>query len=160
MQTAHAIGLSLYAYANHNQGLYPDGTSSTEVFQKLLDQGYVADRQIFYVPMEGKTRPVQDQKRLKPENVCWDVTVLLDSNSSDYLPVLFSTGYRIDFAPNGSATPLPGTKADGLAVFYHSNASTFKIENLQHVVLDVISPDFKSDGKKYVQLTPDGPLNP
>jgi len=158
---AHVLGLAMYSYATDHNGAYPVGNSSTEVFQQLLDGGYVDDPVAFFsATYHPKGKVAATSKKLKPENVCWDVTVLLDSNSSDYLPVLFSTGYRIDFAPNGSATPLPGTKADGLAVFYHSNASTFKIENLQHVVLDVISPDFKSDGKKYVQLTPDGPLNP
>ncbi len=53
VQTAHALGIALYSYANDNQGLYPDGTSSTEVFQKLMDGGYVTDPAIFYIAMDG-----------------------------------------------------------------------------------------------------------
>ena len=159
VQNVHLIGQAMCSYAQDHNGAYPTGKSSTEVFQKLIDDGYVSDPGIFfrsaYRP-EGKV--AAPSMKLKPENVCWDVTTPLDSRSPDDLPVVFSTGYRIAYAPNGTATPLPGTQTVGLAVFYHSKAADFKAQYPQGVALGVIPPDFKSDGKKSVQLTPDGPL--
>ena len=173
MQTAHAIGLSLYAYANDNQGLYPDGTSSTEVFQKLLDQGYVADRQIFYVPMEGKTRPVQDQKRLKPENVCWDVTSGASAKDTNRLPLVFLTGFRVTYAAGGGIAPLKPfppyehfSSDSGVAVFFTDNSVGWVTNDNPTVMFNgksfsmgqLIESDFDAHGKTYRQLTPEGVL--
>ena len=62
---SHALGLALYSYANDNSQLYPDGTNSTEVCQKLMDGGYVTDPSIFYIPMPGKS---ESHCRAKIEN--------------------------------------------------------------------------------------------
>jgi hypothetical protein len=160
MQGAHMIGLAMFSYAQDHGGIYPSGKSSTEVFQHLIDAGYVDDPSLFYSPLQPDGKVKATSKKLKPENVCWDVTTPLDFKSSDGLPVVFSTGYRIEYTPHGKATPLPGFKMSGIAVFYHSNNAWFRRDDLQsdHAVLDFISDDFKPDDKKYVQLTPDGPL--
>ena len=94
----------MFQYANdHNQN-YPDGKSSTEVFQKLIDGGYISDPAIFYIPMVGKIKAGVGQ-RLKPENVCWDVTSPVDSSAPDGLPIVFSTGYKVNYVPGGAAIP-------------------------------------------------------
>jgi len=107
-QGAHLIAMVMFQYANDHGGdlhPYPEGRSSTEVFQKLLDGGYCSDPALFYIPMRGKTPPVPGQK-LKPENVCWDVTSCVNEWDSDALPLVFMTGYKMTYAPDGSAVPL------------------------------------------------------
>ena len=180
MQTAHQIGVCMFAYSNDNNQNYPDGNSSTEVFQKLLDGGYVTDPTIFYIPLSGKIKPVAGQK-LKPENVCWDVTSGVDSSAPDRLPLVFMTGYKVTYAPGGSAVqirkpypPLTRTwtqwwdnepaPADwpGIAVYYKGNNAMFlhlsNSENPDGTIPNFVKPDFDAKGKTYRQLTPDGPL--
>ncbi len=92
MQQGRQIGQMMFSYATdnvQNGNAYPDGNSSTEVFQKLLDGGYATDPTLFYVPMPGKVEPVKGQK-LKPENVSWDVTSGVSSNSPDGLTCFYS----------------------------------------------------------------------
>jgi hypothetical protein len=172
VQTALALGLALYSYANDNQGLYPDGTSSTEVFQKLMDGGYVTDPAVFYVAMDGKTNAASGQK-LKPENVCWDVTGGASSRDLGRLPLLYLTGFRVTFTPNGGIAPLEPfppykhfSKDGGAIVYFTDNFATWISPNEQTVNFDgqrfsmehLIAPDFKAYGKTYRQLTPDGVL--
>jgi hypothetical protein len=187
MQYARTIGLSMFAYANDNNGAYPDGNSSTEVFQKLMDGGYVTDPTLFYLAMPGKIKPVPGQK-LKPENVSWDVTGGADMSSPDELPLVFMTGYKISYTPGSAAVPLVKpyppfgleepyqnwfdwllrrptihwSAFGGIAVHYKSNTAKFMIfgptANPNGTIPNFISPDFKPDGKTYRQLTPDGPL--
>ena len=47
MQMARAIGLAMFAYASDHNGAYPDGKTSTEVFQKLIDEKYFPIRVCF-----------------------------------------------------------------------------------------------------------------
>jgi hypothetical protein len=183
MQQGRQIGQAMFSYATdnvQNGNAYPDGNSSTEVFQKLIDGGYVTDPTIFYVPLPGKVKAVAGQK-LKPENVCWDVTSGVDSNSSDLVPLVFITGYRMTYAPGGSAVPVikpyppfwseprtwsqwwndapaPEPGPSGIAIFYKGNNAVFLKLNLDGSLPNVVSPEFKPDGKTYRQLTPDGPL--
>lgn len=165
----------MFQYANDHDGKYPDGNSSTEIFQKLIADGYISDLDIFYIPLAGKTKPVPGQK-LKPENICWDVTSGLDFNSPDELPVVFLTGYRVNYVPGGSAIPLVKPyprfgwvdsnqtwfdwllgrqtihydSSGGIAVTYKSNSAKFMklntTANTDGSVPDFIPPDFKPDG--------------
>jgi hypothetical protein len=202
MQTAHALGLAMFSYANDHDGQYPNGKSSTEVFQKLIDGQYVNDSSIFYVPMSGKMKSVPKQK-LKPENVSFDVTTGADLHSSDKLPLVFLTGYKVDYAPGTPAVPVikpfprigreeptgwAGLLAwltgqtwlavhfddtPGIAVVYLDMHAKFleatKVLNPDgswtvghyadgYVVPNFVPVDFKTDGKVYRQLTPDGAL--
>jgi len=187
IQQGRQIGSMMFSYATDNtQGgnAYPEGNSSTEVFQKLIDGNYVTDPGIFYVPLPGKTKALPGQK-LKPENVCWDVTCCVDSNSSDLVPLVFLTGYKVTYTPGGSAVPIikpwpqfreePRTWLDwwhgvpdepptpGIAIFYKGNNAMYrKLETPQQssdgIITNFVPPDFKPDGKTYRQLTPDGPL--
>jgi len=190
MQNGRMIGQILYSFSTDNTAngnAYPDGKSSTEVFQKLIDAGYVSDPTIFYVPMPGKVEPVKGQK-LKPENVSWDITVPVDPNSSDLLPLLFFTGYRVSYVPGGAAVPLikPApqygynihprtwyewlfgirpftyTASGGVVVFFKGNNTVFAprkaVPTPDGSIPNFISPDFDAQGKTYRQLTPDGVL--
>ena len=184
VQEAHALGLAMYSYANDNNGNYPDGKSSTEVFQKLVDGGYVTDTSLFYIPAPGKIKALPGQK-LKPENVCWDVTGGLTNNSPGELPLLFLTGYRVSYTPGGTAVPIADATvlasrtwsqwrdgepepsrvfSDGADVFYVNNSAVYITRTTAPdgtiAIQNFISADYKPDGKTYVQLTPDGPLPP
>jgi hypothetical protein len=94
---AQAIGAVLAKYAADHGGKYPDGKTSTEVFQALIDQNYLTDRSILYYPMPGKRPATTNQ--LQPENVCWDLTEGVDADSPPTLPVVFSTGFAVAFQP-------------------------------------------------------------
>jgi hypothetical protein len=187
LQQGRQIGKAMFSYSTdnvRNNNSYPEGNSSTEVFQKLIDGGYVTDSSIFYVPLVGKIKPVPGQK-LKPENVSWDVTCCVESSSSDLVPLVFLTGYKVTYAPGGSAVPLtkpypqfgvkprtwtqwwhgdpwPSPAGPGIAVFYKgNNAAYIKMNmspNANGTIPNFISPDFNAEGKTYRQLTPNGVL--
>lgn len=186
LQQSRSIGLLLFSYANDNDGRYPDGNSSTDVFQKLLDERYCSDPSIFYVSLPGKT-PVLPGQKLKPENVCFDVTAGVEASAPDGLPLAFMTGYRVTYAPGGAAVPLvkpyppywsrtwlgwwqgePGPPSSfepvrpGIAVYYENNSCKYLLLDAtakpESLVPNFVSPNFKPDGKTYRQLTPDGVL--
>jgi hypothetical protein len=177
-QISRTIGLSMFQYANDHNGKYPEGNSSTEIFQKLLDDGYINYPEIFYTPLTGKIKPVAGQK-LKPENVCWDVTCCVDSTTPDSLPLVFMTGYKVTYAPGAAAVPIikpfpPYTDTEaswwkrgpfyppGIAVLYKSNASHFLLlvnpGAPDASIPNFVPPDFDAKGKTYRQLTPDGQM--
>jgi hypothetical protein len=58
MQQCRQIGLMLFQYATDHvtDNPFPDGKSSTEVFQKLIDGGYCNDPGVFFVPLSGKSK--------------------------------------------------------------------------------------------------------
>ncbi len=186
-QAAHALGLAIYCYANDNNGHYPDGKSSTEVFQKPIDGGYITDAGDYFVELSGKTKPVAGQP-LKPENVCWDVTGGVTTSDPESIPLIFLTGYKIAYRPNGPAVPLvkpmrryfvwprswsrwwggyPDERTlieDGLPVYYKNNSARFLLMQQSNdgadKVLNFVPADFDGMGKTYRQLTPDGVLAP
>jgi hypothetical protein len=143
---AWLIGYILFAYANDNGGRYPDGNSSTEVFQKLIDANYVTDPSTFYLPLPGKTRPVPGQK-LKPENVSWDITGGVTMKDSDGLPIVFMTGWKIAYVPDGGAVPL--SKPVPLRGSFYSEprswAAWWRGEKIQRTPLDVIAVVYKNN---------------
>jgi hypothetical protein len=180
MQTTRVLALAMFEYANDNNA-YPDGKSSTEVFQKLIDGNYVTDPGLFYAAMPGKTKSLTSH--LRPENVSYDVTSGIQMNSPDNLPIVFLTGFRIDYRPGGTAVslirPFPNLRGDasnwlqsltggplepvsGLPVTYKSNNLYFRVGQIgadgMGVVPNVIPPDFDARGQTYRQLTPEGVL--
>lgn len=154
IQQAHQIGLAMYSYANDNNGTYPDGKTSTEVFQKLLDGGYASDPSIFYVAMPGKTKPTSNH--LTAENVCYDVTSGVAADSSDEVPLVFATGYVVTYSANAMAEPDPAAKSafPGMAVFYKNNMARFLNAQSDGTVPSFISPNFDPGNKIYKQLKP------
>jgi hypothetical protein len=184
LQNTRTIGIAMFQYSNDHNSVYPDGESSTEVFQKLLDEKYISDPTIFYIPLPGKIKPIEGQP-LKPENVCFDVTSGIDSNASDGLPIVFTTGYKINYVPGGGAVPLIKpfpqygmkpltwtqwwdgvrqlrTDAPWIAIAYKSNsAATMRpkpTDNSDGTIQNVVPTTFDAKGKTYRQLIPDGPL--
>jgi len=163
LENARLIGQVLFQYATDHDGAFPTGKSSTEVFQKLIDEKYVSDSSIFWFEFPGKTKPTSGT--LKPENVCWDVTVPLDTDSSEFTPLVFCTGYTITYTGGASAVPLPKSpdaRQRGLAVCYKGQkVMLLKIGILPDgTVPNFVPSTFDPAGKTYQQLTPDGPLAP
>jgi hypothetical protein len=179
IQQTRQISLMLFSYAMDNQGAYPAGQSSTEIFQRLLDENYCTDSSAFYVPMPGKRAPVAGQK-LKPENVSFDVTTGANLHSPSGLPLVFMTGYVVNYAPNGTAAskhhvPIYSKVAStlwhswdgwpGLAVNYVGKASEFEatwlkgnyLEDGGAIIPHFVPSDFNPTSGHYQQLTPDGP---
>jgi len=155
MEQAHEIGLALFSYANDNNQTYPDGKSSTEVFQKLLDGGYITDPTIFFLPLPGKTKAAGG--KLKPENVGFDVTGGADSSSPDGLPLVFMTGYKVTYAAGGAAVPLATPYPPGIAACYKSNNSKFmRGAGADGSIPNFVPANFDAGGRTYRQLTPDG----
>ena len=159
LQTSRAIALAMFQYANDNQGAYPDGKTSTEVFQKLIDGNYVSDPAIFYIAgMPDKIRP--SSKTLTAANVCYDVTSGVTSDSPDSVPVVFCTGYTITYSPGASAQPDATTSAPfpglggGMTVAYKNNAARFINASADGTVPAFIPADFSPGTKTYQQLRP------
>jgi hypothetical protein len=172
------IALAMFQYANDHGGKYPDGSSSTEVFQKLVDGGYLTVPDAFYVSLPHKQR--QDPgRRLRPENVSFDVTVGASLEDSPELPLVFLTGYKIDYNAGGKAASLTilypqyHTEKQGsvtasaefgpyLVVTYLSlEPKMLKLElpsGQPGYVSNFVPLDFDAHGKTYRQLTPEGVL--
>jgi hypothetical protein len=185
MQTSRTLALEMFQYASDHDGRYPNGNSSTEVFQKLIDGNYISDPGLVYVPLPGKVR-ARPGDRLKPENVSFDITGGADAHAPDGLPLVFLTGYRVDYRPGGKAVTLtahypnygPETRTwsewwNGvpirplgpvLCVTYKSNSAFGKKLDFppggSGFVRDFVPKDFDAKGKTLRQLTPDGPLKP
>jgi hypothetical protein len=183
MQTAHTLALALFQYSIDHDGNYSDAKSSTEIFQRLIDGGYITDPKIVYLSVPGKTMPVPGAK-LTPENVGWDVTADVTSSSPDGLPLVFMTGYRIEYEPDGRAIPVGGSNEAvaprrtwqewwngrnvppaGIPVAYKSNQTIFIPAKESFVgphgaILHFVDPKTDFAGKTYRQLTPDGELPP
>jgi hypothetical protein len=161
MQASYSIRLAMEEYAHDHDQAFPDGTSSTEVFQKLVDGNYVVDPGIFYAELPGKNKGAAGQK-LKPENVCFDVTGGVGRSAPADLPLVFLTGYRVTYAADGSAMPLGKPVYRVIAGSYTSTSADFMKLGTQSdpdgVVHHFIGPGFVGDGKAYRQLTPEGPL--
>jgi hypothetical protein len=163
MLTSRTLELAMYQYAQDHDGGYPTGRSSTEVFQKLVDGDYIYDPKILYLKMPGKTPATS--KHLLPENVAWDVTVPMDGTTSDDVPGVFCTGFRLEYKPGGNAIPLadrsrPDTCKDSFFVCFHSNNARYKTadKDAGGVVKKVIPVDAKLGDAAFSQLTPYGPL--
>ena len=179
MEDSREINLLLFQYANDHDGNYPVGKTSTEVFQKLIDAGYVSDSSeenpkkgaaIFYEGIPGKIEPTS--KILKPENVCWDVTIPVKTvGDAESLPVLFLSGYRITYGKGVKA--LPRTWPTRTWSEWRMNLKYpkgfivvgYKSDNEKIIKADpdgsisIVAPvDFNADGKTYHQLTPDGSI--
>ena len=161
---AQAIGQAMGRYSSAHDGAFPSGSSSTEIFQKLIDGHYLTDPGILFDPYLGVPGKVKaTSNTLRPENVCWDVTTPTDRLTSDALPFVFETGFRLEYAPGGNAVPLsPALKKrhSGFTVLYLGLTTGFFRGDLRTdgVVAEVVPARFDPGGKTYVQLTPDGPL--
>jgi hypothetical protein len=130
MFNSSSIALSMYRYSVDHHGQYPTGKSSTEIFQKLIDEGYVNDPSIFLggYPRSNEAALTDSNQKLKPENVGFDVTAPVNASSPSDLPVVFLTGYRITYAPGASASPLSNAMKDRvpcMAVAYGNKTIAF-----------------------------------
>jgi hypothetical protein len=165
MQTSHTLYIAMSDYATDHDGHFPDGASSTQVAQELLDGGYITGPHIYYLEMLGKTKPRFDTKRLTTENISWDFTAPCSTKSPDAIPLIFCTGYRVEYKPDGKAIALgsgsgPTVAQEGIAVSYVSGASRYTREDASGTIPHFIARDTHFGDTIYRQLTPDGTLAP
>jgi hypothetical protein len=169
MQQARQIAQCLFAYASDHNGKYPDGKTSTEVFQHLIDENYASDPGLFYfgsLRTPGKIAP--DGPHLKPENISFDLTCCVDSSAPDKLPVVFLTGYKITYQAGAVAVvahPTPSRTWEDwwnglpawepfMAVAYKDNTAVRMQADSDGRIPNFIPADFDPKGKTYRQLTP------
>jgi len=154
MQRARQIAIVMYEYSMDHNGAYPEGTTSTEVFQKLIDGNYVKDASLFYLSMPGKVRPTSN--KLSAENVCFDVTSGVAPDSPNSLPLVFSTGYNLLYTVGGIATPDPGAHSPfpGIAVAYKDNSAHFYNAMPDGTIARVMPVNFDSETATFQQLKP------
>jgi hypothetical protein len=161
VQQARAIALAMSIYATDHKGNYPDGKTSTEVFQKLIDGKYVADPALFYVAMTGKTKPASSP--ITAENVSFDVTSGVNNSSSDSVPVVFLTGYTVTYTPGAaavrdasSATPFGGADphTSGTTVAFKDNSARFLKSEPDESIKEFVPANFDAGGHAYTQLKP------
>lgn len=169
---ALSLGTALNHYAADHDGKYLEGKSSTEIFQKLIDGNYITDPAVLYVDLPGKVKAAT--KTLQPENVCWDVTSNVDRNSSDMLPVVFLTGYQINYSAGAKSMALPEPSRSwsdwwsgrmpaprtAIAVAYKGNFKALLKVDSDGSVSNFIPANFDPRHRVYHQLTPDGLLSP
>jgi hypothetical protein len=94
--------MQLVKYAQKHEGHFPEGNTSTEVFQRLIEEKYAQTR-VFW--LEGRKMPPSPD-RLSPENVGFDFTKGADLKSPGWVPRVIPTGFKIDYSKN-EATQLP-----------------------------------------------------
>jgi hypothetical protein len=171
IQSLSAIQIALVTYSFEHDGKFPQGKSSTEVFQKLLDGGYISDATTFYYPLPRRTGVQPDSKKLMPENVSFDVTDVAYDQIPDDFPVVFLSGFKVDYQAGAKAVPLEESRswADWLKGRHHAwsmlectkdGKASFVPTAPDGTIPDFIPADFDSKGKTYSQLTPDGELGP
>jgi hypothetical protein len=157
---ANRIYWALSDYAKKNNGSYPNGESSTEVFQKLIDDGDIRGDEVFF-DLPGKS--VATSPRLNSSNVCYDFTKGANANSPGWLPIVYPTGYSIDFA-KGQATRLPSNeiRQDIIKIVYSHDLRVFRTTSYKFYFLRTwinqieVMPDkpVGADVSAYTQLTP------
>jgi len=174
----------MYQYSLDHNGQYPTGKSSTEVFQKLIDGKYVSNPTIFYaIGIGNRSKTPATSNELLPNNICFDVTIPVTTDSPKGLPLVFVSGFKITYEKGAKATApfYSNGQIGGMMAFYkddkrpnswsvywfgshkvtYQKVAFYKSgDDVLRTIPNFVSQDFKPDGVKYQQLTPDGPLAP
>lgn len=161
VSNARQLGTILFTWASVHGFTYPDGASSTEVFQSLMDEGYLepkAAEDLLYIPgMPGKV-PYPGTGPLKPVHVCWDLVAPVKDNANDKLPLVVSTGWELIFLPGAPAEIRDKRLLDdpaaikGLIIFRKGNSAEYIP---QHEALNQpVMPEKMDLFRNYRQLRP------
>jgi prepilin-type N-terminal cleavage/methylation domain-containing protein len=151
MQSAHALYLASFSYANdHNQVYYDTtGGDASSVAIALLAGSYVSDASIFYIAGAKSTSGSSQYTGstpltgLKQANISWDFLGNngngVDSTFGDYSPILWNStagGGGASPATAAANNPIVATPSpndvfgtDGLAVAFKSGASKFVVSS-------------------------------
>jgi hypothetical protein len=93
---AHKLAIASYAYAQDHGGYYPNGETSTVIYQKLFDGKYLSDPSSLFINSNGGRTYASSYPsvHLNAENVSFDFTTRsetgLTKDDPDDLPLLFS----------------------------------------------------------------------
>ena len=164
VQSAHAIGLAMYSYANDNQQTYPDksggGATAQDVARALLAGGYVTDATIFSLSGDQSsthtkiTSSSNTATSIVQANISWDFLVNngngVSSTSYPFCPLVWSTlsstgggtaPTTFNVTAGTAITAIPGAQnpfgTAGVAVFYINNASAFNTTQISGATLQV-----------------------
>ena len=104
--------------------------------------------------MAGKTKPTSSQ--LTSDNVCFDVTSGIASDSPDSLPMVFSTGYIVTYKAGANASPASGAESPSLGFDMGTKGMqvSFLKANSDGTVSGFVPADFDPGTKTYRQLRP------
>ena len=171
VQQAHAIQIVLSDYALEHPDEFAKAKSSTEVFQKLLDEKFVTDATTFYYPLPGKVRTTPDAKKLLPENVGFDITYSNDDHIPGYMPMVFSSGFAVTYHAGAKAVPLRKAHSwqdwwegahppTSIVVDTKDGKGSWWYVDPDGSIPKFLPAEFDPKGKIYRQLTPDGKLGP
>jgi len=153
------LGLLMMQYALDHEGQFPDGTTSTEAFQKLINAGILTSPNMLVLSLSKKD-PVEAPAALTAANVDFDVIAPMDQNDPDWIPLLISSGWKVTLEP-GSVPVLVDREAaraatgnPGMVVFRKGGSvEILSMEDLKAgklIPADAIFPR----GKTYRQLRP------
>jgi prepilin-type N-terminal cleavage/methylation domain-containing protein len=139
MQSARALELGCFQYANDNNQTYPGG-STVVIFFSSLTNGYINNTDAFYI--NGTPGKSKATGAITANNICWDVTenpgnAGLGSSDPDQTPVIMSAGATAVTYPSAGTTTnatatitAPGSSnpfgTDGIAVGFKSGSSAFE----------------------------------
>ncbi|MEM1060033.1 MAG: hypothetical protein AAGK14_12355 [Verrucomicrobiota bacterium] len=131
LEQLRAVGAAMQAYAADHGGRFPAGENSTEVFNELIATGYLEDhrmamrggkghKSLLDVVGGGEDEEPTDPAttRLQSAEVAWDVTAVGASESAHPdLPLVFSTGHKVSYAPGSVPVPV-ASDADRVVYVY------------------------------------------
>lgn len=156
---AKSIGNTLYLSTRMDEDFgYADSASSTEVFQRLMDAGYLRDPTDLYIEgMLGKV-PYPGTGPLKPEHVCWDVLVPIEESDSGQMPKVVSTGWKLIFEPNASAkirdSKLVNYSVHGVGLVVYRKDRTVTVLSQEEALTQPVMPKDLEPSRNYRQLQP------
>ncbi len=133
---AHNLAVALFQYSTDNNGVYPNGASSTEVFQKLYDGNYLVDpANLLLSKLDRSYVSAAPPVHLPAHYPCWDTVTAgnrpLDSTDSTNTPLVISTGlgpYAFQSGTNAVVIAHPDNCAwgnDGVTISYLDTSSRF-----------------------------------
>ncbi len=180
VSNARKLGTVLYHYAKDHGFQYPEGNSSTEVFNHLMEQGYLAPEnaanlyirgmpgkepfrteQTWWEWMTGTPAPTQ----LEAKHVCYDVIAPLTHRDPDGMPMIISTGWKLNFEPGAlpqvrdqKLLDMPWLQG-GMLVYYKRNVclilgASFLDGSAKPSGIHQLIPEEIDPTKTYRQLTP------
>jgi hypothetical protein len=151
-------------YASTHNGEFPAGNSSTEVFQKLIDDRDIKSNRFFF-DLPGKK--IAQTNKISSENVCFDFSQGTNANSPDWVPIVFPTGYSLNYH-TGEALMLPSNslhdKTIRIVYVHDSKLYSIMVDHFYFFRTKKLSLSImpgkpgNADVSQYHQLTPDGRL--
>jgi type II secretory pathway pseudopilin PulG len=138
---ARSFAHAMMFYAQDNNQFFPDAETSTEIFEKVVADGYLAGRDI-------------PKKTMSQLSITGGGVHVLDS--SERLPLIFNGGNAPLNYEAGESLTLDSRnpwKKDGIVVVYKDFSCVFRKATPEGIVKELITQDY-DDEIAYVQRNP------